>query len=320
MTDDNSKLWRRFSVWQPKSQRLDQFLTQINCFISRSQSTKAIECELVLINEKKTKAAYKVNRTDLISWKTDFEPTLEIRPTEKNLEIIFEDEDLFIINKPQGLIVHPANSTKEITLVDILINRFPPLQNIGEPSRPGIVHRLDKGTSGVMVVAKSKFAYEHLVNQFKGHEVKKVYHAFVYGQPRLAKARLENFLQRSPSNRKKFSVHQTEGKLAITEYQTLSSYHGISFLEVLIKTGRTHQIRVHLSHLGHPVIGDPTYGGHKKRLKQIADLQLRTWLQKLTRPLLHANQLEFTHPRTQKKMSFKANEPADFIYLKEYFL
>lgn len=292
--------------------RLDQFLFSKKISPSRSQITKWIREGYVLLNGKRVKAAYQVKPND------DFQIVPpKIKPSIFQaeaipLEILYEDDDLIVINKSSNIVVHPGAGHREGTLVHALLAHCHGLSQIGGVERPGIVHRLDKGTSGVMVVAKNDATHIHLAGQFKNHQIKKIYWALCFGKIKNKEGTLETFITRSPSHRKKYAVSEKQGKKAITHYQVLGENNGLSLVELNLETGRTHQIRVHLNHLGHSVVGDPLYGGHAKKVKQIQNIKLRGILEKVDHTLLHAHTLEFIHPQKNQTMLYQAKLPNDF--------
>lgn len=238
------------------------------------------------------------------------ENSVELVPEQIPLDIIFEDEDLFVINKPAGLVVHPAPGHASGTLVNALLYHYPAFSGVHAPERCGLVHRLDKGTSGVMVVAKTRAAQQDLMAQFKAHTVMKRYWALVYGHLQLREGVFESALGRHPVNRKKFAVRAVGGKPARTEYKVLAELEVFSALELCPQTGRTHQIRVHLSEAKHPIVGDPLYGG-RRDLRRSLTQELRDAIRSLERPALHAEALGFKHPSTGKNLLFKAGLEED---------
>jgi 23S rRNA pseudouridine1911/1915/1917 synthase len=237
----------------------------------------------------------------------------EARPAEAQaedipLDILFEDESLLVVNKPAGLVVHPAAGHEEHTLVNALLHHCQgSLSGIGGVARPGIVHRLDKETSGCLVVAKNDSTHIALSEQFAKRVVKKVYHAIVCGEVPREAGEIHAAIARHPTHRKRMAAHDDrDGRAAHTSYRVLEKLKCATYIEVQIHTGRTHQIRVHFQHLGHPVVGDDTYGAQKnKRLKELANYAA-------PRVLLHAKELSFVHPRTQKPLKFSAPLPDDF--------
>ncbi len=284
--------------------RLDQFLARQQICTSRSEAVKFIQEGRVKINGVvQTKPSFLVasepdsidiNRPDiklssLVAQKIDF-------------NILYEDDDVLVLEKPAGLVVHPGAGNYDHSLVHGLLHHCKGLSQIGGEERPGIVHRLDKGTSGVMVVAKNDNAHHRLTEQFQNHSIYKKYLAVVVGKFPQQELRIENLMKRSEFNRKKFVVNSKKGKKAISFVKCLATNERASLVEVEIKTGRTHQVRVHLSHCHHPILGDELYGGTKK-LSAYSESEksvVRSW----DRPLLHAMRLDFNHPRTNKRMTF----------------
>ncbi len=281
-------------------ERLDVFLKEKLPNLSRTRIKNLIENSYILVNTKISKPSYKIKPGDIIEVRLPYEKEIELKPQEVEFEILYEDNDIAVINKPAGLVVHPAPGHYENTLVHGLLLRLKNLSGIGGKLRPGIVHRLDKDTSGIMLIAKNDFSHNTLVTAFKNKEIEKEYIAICYGIFKMKKGKIETFLGRHPVNRKKIAVLK-EGKLAITLYEVIEEYNKKTSL-VLAKpvTGRTHQIRVHLSYLGHPIIGDPVYGG------------LKHGIPKPKRLMLHSYRISFVHPRTKKEMRFEAPIPEDF--------
>jgi len=236
------------------------------------------------------------------------------------LDILYEDDSLIVIDKPPGLVVHPAPGNPDRTLVNALIAHCgDSLAGIGGVRRPGIVHRLDKETSGVMVAAKTASAHAALVEQFSARTVERAYHAIVWGMPDPAAGEIEGAIGRHPKNRKKMAVRATGGKHALTRYRTLAVYGGglASLIECRLATGRTHQIRVHLSHVGHPLVGDPQYGRARKGRAFGIDSAAKQAISAFPRQALHARSLGFAHPETDQHIDFETNFPDDMTRLKE---
>ena len=228
------------------------------------------------------------------------------------LTIIYEDSDLIVLDKPVGLVVHPAPGNKDMTLVNALLSHCGPgILDIGGHERPGLVHRLDKDTSGLMVVAKSQTAYTRLIDQFKDRSLSRTYHALVWGVPKPLEGTITGDIGRSPENRKKMAVVTSGGRPAVTHYKVLKHWgEACSLVECKLETGRTHQIRVHMTHKGHGIIGDPVYGRGRGFKKTVSSLIL-DGINGLKRQALHAVRLELHHPTLNKKMSFQSNYPAD---------
>lgn len=278
--------------------RLDRCLAGFLPAISRSRIQAVIRSGGVLLNGAPGKASDIVRVDDEIVWREPAAVECEsARAQEMPLEILFEDEVLAVLNKPAGIVVHPAPGHKDGTLVSGLLHHFGSLSQIGGVKRPGIVHRLDKETSGCLVVAKSDAAHQLLAAQFAGREVSKVYLAVVSGSPRFRSGVVDAPIARHPVHRKKMAVRATvRGRDAVTEYRVLESKGGMSLIECRPRTGRTHQIRVHLKYLGCPVLGDPLYGRRGS----------------FSRHMLHAWKLEFRHPVTGQRLAFEAVPPPEF--------
>lgn len=291
--------------------RLDKYLAAENIATSRMEVLRWIEDDLVEVNGKLAKAAYVVKSGDHITVQKPELKSLALTPKKTAFEILFEDADLLVINKPAGLVVHPGAGNYDESLVHgLLFHCQDTLSGIGGVERPGIVHRLDKGTSGVMVIAKTDVAHRALSQQFQEHTVKKEYHALVLGRVQKEQQTLVHLMKRSEMNRKKFIVNAKKGKEAITHVTVLEKNLRVSLVSVVIETGRTHQIRVHLSFIGHPVMGDETYGGTKKLVS--FDDDEKKYIRELGHPLLHAHKLTFMHPRTKKVLTYSVARPADF--------
>ena len=293
----------RFSV-ESRAARLDQFLAAAHPEISRSRWKQLIEAGRVALNGApvlKANAALAPS-DELRCTLPDPEP-VGLVPTDIPLAILYEDSDLIVLDKPAGLVVHPAPGHAADTLVNALLHHCADLQGIGGELRPGIVHRLDKDTSGVLVVAKNEQAHAALVAQFSSHSIRKEYLALVWGAPKKPSGTVELPIGRHPVHRQKMAVTE-KGRSAVTHYEVLAAGPLASLLRVRIETGRTHQIRVHLAHLGHPVVGDTTYGRARHGLP--AELQI-------PRQMLHAQVLELVHPRTGRPLVCTAPPPPDFL-------
>ncbi len=289
--------------------RLDQFLRRELPGHSRAFLQKLIEQGDVRVNGQPSKPSHAVRAGDEIDIEIPPPRPLEARPEDIPLDVLFEDSDLIVVNKPAGLVVHPAAGNQEHTLVNALLHHCRGgLAGIGGVERPGIVHRLDKGTSGCLVVAKTDFAHQALVAQFKSRGVKKIYRAVCWGKLERPSGRIDTVIGRSERDRKKMSARVARGRQAVTDYRVLKQFADFALVELHIHTGRTHQIRVHMAHIGHPVVGDATYG-HKSGIgspkPKIA----------VARMMLHAYKLGFTHPRTQEFVEFTAPVPEDMVKL-----
>jgi 23S rRNA pseudouridine1911/1915/1917 synthase len=293
--------------------RLDAYLaTQIPGW-SRARLQRLIESGDVLVNSKLAKASYKVAVKDEIEVELAPAPASNFTPENIPLEIVFEDDYVIVINKPAGLVVHPAAGIQSGTLANALAYHFQQLSNAGS-IRPGIVHRLDKDTSGLLVAAKTESSHENLSDQFRAREVFKSYIALVYGVVKQESGRIEQPIARDPRNRTRMAI-VAGGRGALSLYKVRRSYDSFTLLDVELKTGRTHQIRVHLSWFKHPVVGDELYGGGRDN--NVQDVQLRARIRKLKRQFLHAEQLGFRHPQTGEQMRFVAPLPTELTTLLE---
>jgi len=287
--------------------RLDRFLTSQVPDFSRSQIQRLIENGHVTHSRyKKVKANNDIREGDVIGVDMPEAQPIAAQPEDLPLEILFNDADVVVVNKPAGMVVHPAAGNPSGTLVNALLHHVKDLSGIGGEIRPGIVHRLDKGTSGVMVIAKNDDAHKELARQFHDREVEKEYVALAWGLVQQRK-RINAAIGRDPKNRVKMTTRRDDrARSAVTRVTWSRDLKGVTLLRVAIATGRTHQIRVHLSAIGHPIVGDALYGGVHRRVPH----PLRA-VTKLTRPFLHAERLAFTHPRTQERLEFSAPLPED---------
>ncbi len=295
--------------------RLDVYISS-HLNLSRSYAVHIIEQGLVLVDGSIKRPSFKLKSSLRIHGAYGMPPRKDDIPAarEMPLEIIYEDQWIVVVNKPAGLTVHPGAGNSENTLVNGLLARYPEMANVGDPSRPGIVHRLDKMTSGVMVVARHADAYSILVNAFKAHEHLREYRALIYGRMSRLQGTIETFMQRNPGNRMKMTSRAYQGKKAITHWKVLKEWEGFSLLELSLLTGRTHQIRVHLSDMGYPVVGDAQYGG-RRRAAGIKNTRLQSYIKSLDRQMLHACTLGITHPVTGKFMEFKSRMPREISAL-----
>jgi 23S rRNA pseudouridine1911/1915/1917 synthase len=308
--------------------RLDKALALHSEIKTRSRAAHLIEGERVLINGKLGKASLVLKPGDRIEVSLPDPTPTELLPYDFPLEILFEDEDIIVINKPSGLVVHPAAGHFQDTLVNALLFHTKNLSMKFGEQRPGIVHRLDKETSGVLVVAKNDEAHEKLTEQFRSRSVHRIYFAVCVGQLRPSQGTVQSYLARHPVDRKRYAslldedrkIQRTRepqpelGKWAVTHYETLTAHGGLSLCRLKLETGRTHQIRVHLSEAGAPIAGDTVYGADKK-IKSVAAKKVQADLKGLNRFLLHAAELGFTHPRTGAAFSFQVPWPEDMTKL-----
>jgi len=300
-----------------QGRRLDQFLSETNLKLSRSQAKNLIQKHLISLNQKPAKPSAHVKTGDLISGTLPQPEPLSLKPEPIPLTVLYEHSSIIVVDKPSGMVVHPAYGNPSGTLVNALLYHCKDLAGINGVLRPGIVHRLDKDTSGVMVVAKDDEAYQHLAKQFKNRTVKKVYSAIVYGKVSADEGLIDSDIGRHPSERKRMSTRTKRGRPAITRWKKIEEFDGATLLQIFPQTGRTHQIRVHLSSIGHPILGDPLYG-RRGRPGAIHDPVLRKCLKRLNRQALHAQRLEFTHPRTGERVQFVSPIPRDMEEVLEW--
>lgn len=279
--------------------RIDKVIPILNDNITRMVTQKLLEEEKILVNGRKIKASYKVKLNDEITLEIPEVKETKILPEKIDLDVLYEDEYIIVVNKEKGMVVHPANGNYTGTLVNALMYRCKEtLSGIGGEKRPGIVHRLDKDTSGTLIVAKCDKAHLNISNQIKNHEVKKTYIALVKGIVKDDEATIDMPIGRSKKDRKKMDIDKN-GKNAITHFKVLKRYQGYTLLEINIETGRTHQIRVHLSNIGYPIVGDMVYSNGKNEFN-------------VQGQMLHAKSIEFVHPITLKKMKVEAPLPTYF--------
>lgn len=284
-----------------EGERLDIYLAGILADqISRSQIKKLIDEGCIRIGERDVSAHYRVKAGDEILFELTEQEDSGSRAENIPLDILYEDQEVIVVNKSAGMVVHPAHGNLNHTLVNALLYHFPAVGQQGDPVRPGIVHRLDKDTSGVMVVAKNERAHAYLARQFKSHTIERIYHTLVRGVVQHDEGICEEPVGRAFLNRKKVVVKPSGGKDAITRFRVIRRFHQASLVEVRPQTGRTHQIRVHMAYLGHPVIGDSLYG-------------VKGW--GMERQALHALALGFRHPETRKNLYFETPLPADMAGL-----
>ena len=284
---------------EEKGKRLDTYIPSVDTDITRTSAQRLIEDGNILVNGKNAKVSYKIQENDKISVEIPEPKQIELKAQNIPIEIIYEDSDIIVVNKPKGMVVHPANGNPDGTLVNVIMAICKDsLSVIGGEIRPGIVHRIDKDTSGLLIVAKNDNAHVKMSEQIKNHEVKKTYIALVRGVFKENEATIDMPIGRSTSDRKKMAVNKN-GKNAITHIKVLKRFDKYTLLKVNIETGRTHQIRVHLSHIGYPIVGDYTYSNGKNEFDVIGQC-------------LHAQKLEFKHPITQKDMCLEAELPQYF--------
>lgn len=285
--------------WDGK--RLDLFTSEQYTDISRSNIQKLIKENRILVNSKKEKASYKVSTGDLVTVAMPEPKELLIEAQDIDIEIVYEDDDLLIVNKPQGMVVHPAPGNPDKTLVNaIMYHCKGKLSSINGVIRPGIVHRIDKNTSGLLVVAKNNNAHKKLAEQFAVHSITREYEMICSGRVDWDKKTVDTLIGRNPKNRLKMSVIKSGGKRAVTHFEVLEDLSGFTYMKATLETGRTHQIRVHSSYLKHPIIGDNIYG---YPIKKFAYLEGQ---------MLHARKLGFIHPTTGEYLEFTSDLPDYF--------
>lgn len=292
--------------------RLDKVLPCLEEIYSRSQAIKLFESKLVTLNKKPIKPSYICSLGESFEIRIPQRIEISLDPYDFKLDIVHEDEDLLVINKPANIVMHPSLGHENKSIVNALIHRKTSLSMGFNEQRPGIVHRLDKDTSGLVVVAKNNTAHTHLSQQFQARSVKRSYWAIVWGLPRSPSGTIQSQLQRHPKNRKKYASTENEnkGKNAITHYSLIKTQlNKLSLIRCQLDTGRTHQIRVHLSELHHPIIGDTLYGNDKRSVS--ISSALISEIQSMHRIGLHAFELGFFHPTQKKQFYFKIDWPED---------
>ena len=280
--------------------RLDKFLSEQQIGLTRSLAEKYITEGCVKLAEKPLSKSYRVEAGDVLTAEIPEPKALDVLPEAIPLDIVYEDSDLLVVNKPKGMVVHPAPGNYTGTLVNALLAYCgDTLSGINGVIRPGIVHRIDKDTSGLLIVAKNDFAHKHLAEQIKVHSFTRIYEAVVYGNLKEDSGTVDEPIGRHPVDRKKMAVTEKNSRNAVTHFQVLLRYQGFTYVRLKLETGRTHQIRVHMAYLGHPVAGDPVYGPKKP----VPGLQGQC---------LHARVIGFVHPRTGQYMEFTSDLPAYF--------
>ena len=280
-----------------KNERIDKYLSsKLDDNFSRAKIQKLIDEELILVNDKVIKSSYKVSNGDVILI-TDKEEDMSVKPEKMDIDIVYEDDDVMVINKKSGVVVHPAPGNYSGTLVNGLMYLSKDLSHVNGEFRPGIVHRIDKDTSGLLIVAKNDKAHRILAEELKEKKIKRKYIALVSGVINHDIGEIDAPIGRDPSDRKKMCVTSTNSKDAITHFRVLERYKNASLIECELETGRTHQIRVHMKYINHPVINDPVYG--KSNHGEFGQL-------------LHAKEITFTHPTTKEVMTFSCEVPEEF--------
>lgn len=278
------------------NERIDKALASLLPQVTRNNVVHMIEDHCVEVNGKEVKASYKLKVNDLVTVLLKESEELEVLPEDIPLDIVYEDSDIIVINKPQGMVVHPSNGHQSGTLVNALLYHCKDLSGINGVKRPGIVHRIDKDTSGLIVVCKNDFAHQGIAEQLAVHSMHREYYALVKGVIHEDDGKIIAPIGRDPSDRLKMAVNTKDGKAATTYFHVIERFENYTFISCRLETGRTHQIRVHLTYIGHPLEGDLTYGSRKHSLYKNGQL-------------LHAYRITFVHPRTNKEMTFEIPLP-----------
>jgi len=307
--------------------RIDKYIPMFIQNTSRNKVQKVINMGNVTVNGDIVKSNYILKPYDEIDIELPVPDKQEILPEDIPLDIVYEDQYLMVINKPAGMVVHPAYKNYSGTLVNAIMyyasKKNESLSDLNGFERAGIVHRLDKDTSGILVIAKDEVTHRKLAELFYTHNIEREYQALIWGSPKKKSGRIENRISRDLKDRKKMAVTEDEerGKIAITDYEIIEEFEILSLVKLNLKTGRTHQIRVHLSHIGHPVFGDETYGGRKPHCIELTSnirARINNMLRQMKRQALHAKVLGFVHPITKEKMRFESPLPEDIMNLIGY--
>ena len=305
------------AIEEDHNNRVDTFINKHNKEISRTRIKNLILDGRLKINDQIiTDPSKKILKNDSVHIVIPEPKKTSLKPYKYDLDIVYEDDELMVINKPAGIVMHPGAGNYDNTIVNALVNYDQKsLSNIGDELRPGIVHRIDKNTSGLVVVAKNNSTHENLSSQFNKHTILRSYQLLVWGKLRPSNGRIETLITRSSKNRQLMEVSNIKGKNAITNYKTLESFENentptLSLLECELETGRTHQIRVHMSHLGNSIVGDDKYKKKIKKIKYISE-KLNILLINLNRQFLHAKTLGFIHPKKNKEMIFESILPKE---------
>lgn len=324
LSSDESGLFEHYSFTVDPGQellRIDKWLMHKIANASRTKIQAAIEVGFVLVNEKPVKSNYKVKPLENVRIVLPEAPRdTEIHPENIPLNVVYEDEELLVVNKPAGMVVHPGFNNYTGTLVNALAYHFGNLPQKNASHRPGLVHRIDKDTSGLLVIAKTEFALTHLAKQFYNHSIHRRYFALIWGEPDPPEGTIKGYLSRDPADRRKTRnlPDPESGKEAITHYKVEEKFYFSSLVSCTLETGRTHQIRAHMQFLGHPIFSDEMYGGREIR-KGSALPKFRQFIDNsfsiMPRQALHAGELGFIHPKTLKQVSLKAEFPEDFALL-----
>lgn len=299
---------------EDEGRRLDVFVSETWPQLSRAQAKRLVDGGSVTVGGARKKPSFALRPGDEVAVILPEPEPSALVPEAIPLDIVYEDGYLLVVNKPAGMTVHPAAGARRGTLVHALLHHCDDLSGIGGVLRPGIVHRLDKGTSGLLVVAKTDAAHRELTGQIKSRLLKRIYRALVWGHPERDEGIVETAIGRHPTDRKKMAVVDSGGKHAVTHYKVIARYRFLTLMELALETGRTHQVRVHMSHLGRPVFGDPDYGGRRKALNSLRGSLAKEGaelLKGIDRQALHAWKISLVHPVAGERMSFTAPLPED---------
>lgn len=327
-SQDDDGLFEHYQIEAAKGQgmiRVDKFIVNFRPQISRTKVQTAADLGFLRVNGNPVKSSYKIKPLDKVTLVLPFPPPPELTAENIPIDIVYEDEDLLLVNKDAMMVCHPSIGHYTGTLIHALLWHFenlpsPTIQQ--EHARPGLVHRIDKGTSGLLLIAKTEYALSYLAKQFFEKSTGRIYYAIVWGDVKADEGTITGHIGRSPKDRKVFTVYTdgSQGKHAVTHYRVLERYGIATLIECQLETGRTHQIRVHLKHIGHTLMGDSFYGGDKqlygpntKKFQQF----VANCLEIMQRQALHAKTLEFNHPTQKKRLAFNSELPADFVALME---
>jgi len=315
--EHEGRIIRRIEIRVPAGKvpvRVDQFLTVQVAELTRSKAQSMISSGEILINDEQVKPSYKVRPNDLIVLSVLSRPPLELEPEDIPLSIVWEDEWLIVIDKPAGMVVHPAVGNRSGTLVNALLWHYKELAQSDDPDRPGIVHRLDKATSGLLIVCKREPALSRMAKLFRERKIEREYRAIAWWKMPKRHGVIDQPIGRSSRDRKLNCV-RTDGKHARTHWEQLEKFPFLSYMRLKLETGRTHQIRVHMSHEGHPIFGDPDYAGRNRQMGRLTSAQRNEatqYFEFVKRQMLHAHTLGFVHPVTEEKLEFESPLPEDF--------